>query len=160
MRKSSSQNSHEWNVLRWWISPLVFTASFAAIFAWQYFWSSTFRNFKRNAGTATMRIQCIGFSFLGETEINFFSWTFLTDKWHMDKNRYSTKEETPFYELNFEVHQSDWDNKRLCACKVLFFLSKDKVYKDIEAEILPKVKDILRTKPSLRFEEKKFLFTI
>ena len=31
----------------------------------------------------------------------------------------------------------------------LFILSKDKVYKDIEAEILPKIKDILRTKPSL-----------
>ena len=42
----------------------------------------------------------------------------------------------------------------------LFFLSKDKIYKDIEAEILPKIKDILRTKPSLRFEEKTFLFTI
>ena len=35
----------------------------------------------------------------------------------------------------------------------LFILSKDKVYKDIEAEILLKIKDILRTKPSLRFEE-------
>ena len=38
----------------------------------------------------------------------------------------------------------------------LFILSKDKVYKDIEAEILPKIKDILRTEPSLRFIEKKF----
>ena len=36
----------------------------------------------------------------------------------------------------------------------LFILSKDKVYKDIEAEILPKIKDILRTKPSLRFKKK------
>ena len=33
----------------------------------------------------------------------------------------------------------------------LIILSKDKVYKDIKAEILPKIKDILRTKPSLRF---------
>ena len=41
----------------------------------------------------------------------------------------------------------------------LFILSKDKVYKDIEAEIWPKIKDILRTKPSLRFE-KKNLFII
>ena len=39
----------------------------------------------------------------------------------------------------------------------LFILSKDKVYKDIEAEILPKIKDILRTKPSFRFEKKIFL---
>ena len=37
------------------------------------------------------------------------------------------------------------------------FLSKDKVYKDIEAEILPKIKDILRTKPSLRFEKNFFI---
>ena len=37
----------------------------------------------------------------------------------------------------------------------LFILSKDKVYKDIEAEILPKIKDVLRTKPSLRFAKKK-----
>ena len=42
----------------------------------------------------------------------------------------------------------------------LFILSKDKVYKDIEAEILPKIKDILRTKPSLRFAKKKFSFKI
>ena len=43
----------------------------------------------------------------------------------------------------------------------LFILSKDKVYKDIEAEILPKIKDILRTKPSLRFaKKKKFSFKI
>ena len=35
-------------------------------------------------------------------------------------------------------------------------MSKDKVYKDIEAEILPKIKDILRTKPSLRFAKKNF----
>ena len=39
-------------------------------------------------------------------------------------------------------------------CYTLFLLSKDKVYKDIEAEILPKIKDILRTKPSLRFKKK------
>jgi len=43
----------------------------------------------------------------------------------------------------------------------LFILSKDKVYKDIEAEILPKIKDILRIKPSLRFaKKKKFSFKI
>ena len=41
----------------------------------------------------------------------------------------------------------------LCmTATALFILSKDKVYKDIEAEILLKIKDILRTKPSLRFE--------
>ena len=42
----------------------------------------------------------------------------------------------------------------------LFFLSKDKVYKDIEAEIWPKIKDILRTKPSLRFAKKKIYIII
>ena len=42
----------------------------------------------------------------------------------------------------------------------LFILSKDKVYKDIEAEILLKIKDILRTKPSLRFAKKIFSFKI
>ena len=31
----------------------------------------------------------------------------------------------------------------------LFLLSKDKVYKDTGAEILPKIKDILRTKPNV-----------
>ena len=32
----------------------------------------------------------------------------------------------------------------------LFILSKDKVYKDVDAEIEPKIKDILRTRLSLR----------
>ena len=41
----------------------------------------------------------------------------------------------------------------LTDASTLFLLSKDKVYKDIEAEILPKIKDILRTNPSLRFGE-------
>ena len=42
-----------------------------------------------------------------------------------------------------------WSLKKIK--RAFFLLSKDKVYKDIEAEILPKIKDILRTKPSLRF---------
>ena len=39
----------------------------------------------------------------------------------------------------------------------LFILSKDKVYKDIEAEILPKIKDILKTKTSFIFERKIYI---
>ena len=45
----------------------------------------------------------------------------------------------------------------IISMTTLFILSKDKVYKDIEAEILPKIKDILRTKPSLRFKKKIYI---
>ena len=64
-----------------------------------YFWSATFKNLKKNAETAWMRIQRIGNSYFNVTLIYFFFWTHLTDKWHKDKNRYSIKEETQFYDL-------------------------------------------------------------
>ena len=62
------------------------------------------------------------------------------------------------YLINFVRHAAK--DIVFVIVNTLFLLSKDKVYKDIEAEILPKIKDILRTKPSLRFVEKEFLFRI
>ena len=50
-----------------------------------------------------------------------------------------------------------WQKIVVDITRYTLFLSKDKVYKDIEAEILLKIKNILRTKPSLRFEEKWFM---
>ena len=54
---------------------------------------------------------------------------------------------------SLEPMPRDWAK----SCPTLFLLSKDKVYKDIEAEILPKFKDILRITLSLIFKKKDLL---
>ena len=77
---------------------------------------------------------------------------------------FDEKQTIKYQQIHYTVsnmckNECRWDS--LKEGITLFFFSKDKVYEDIEAEILPKIKDILRTNRYLHklgYDENKFTY--